>query len=176
MYCPQCGQERISDATSFCSRCGYLLTGTAELMKNGGISPAKATSEKRSPRSRGVRQGVFMLLLMLVIAPIVGIILEFAVGNDPWPVGIAVLLLGGGGLLRIGYAFMFESKEASMLADPRTVSEMNPQSAFSTAQLPPRQDPATVNYISPSQAPEPLTRTPGSVTERTTRLLDKDPE
>src|SRR6185436_9773529 len=38
MFCPNCGQERISEATSFCSRCGYLLTGTADLLKIGGAS------------------------------------------------------------------------------------------------------------------------------------------
>jgi uncharacterized membrane protein YvbJ len=73
MFCPQCGQERTSQETNFCSRCGYLLTGTAELLYVGGIIPKKA-SGAQSPRTRGIKQGVFILLLSFLIVPLVAII------------------------------------------------------------------------------------------------------
>ncbi|MGE3466085.1 MAG: hypothetical protein AB7J13_04060, partial [Pyrinomonadaceae bacterium] len=63
MYCPNCGQERTSIETSFCSRCGFLLTGTAELLLTGGIIPSpqhSGGSKRLSSRSRGIRQGLFI--------------------------------------------------------------------------------------------------------------------
>ncbi|MBA3351366.1 MAG: zinc ribbon domain-containing protein, partial [Blastocatellia bacterium] len=64
MFCPHCGQERVSEATSFCSRCGYPLIATADLLRTGGAPLPTPTGGPRSPRSRGVRMGIFMFLLM----------------------------------------------------------------------------------------------------------------
>src|SRR5687767_14883625 len=114
MFCPQCGQERISEATSFCSRCGYLLTGTADLLRTGG-APLQKPLEERSPRSRGIRHGLFMFLLMFVVAPIVGLIATFGLGIEPWPVGVVVFLLGVGGILRMIYALMRSEEHTSEL-------------------------------------------------------------
>lgn len=63
-----------------------------------------------SPRACGVKFGVSMMLLTLVIAPILGISV-FAFRLPPWPMGVAIFLLAGGGLLRIVHALMFESTE-----------------------------------------------------------------
>src|SRR5262249_42734237 len=110
MYCPNCGQERGSEATSFCSRCGFLLTGAAELLHTGGVLPnAAPVSKEPSSRSKGIKQGLFIFLLTFVVVPLVGM-LSMALQLRPWPVGIALFLFGGGGLLRMLYAVMFESK------------------------------------------------------------------
>lgn len=177
MFCPHCGQERISEATSFCSRCGYLLTGTADLLKTGGAVPEIPAGGPRSPRSRGIRMGIFMFLLMFVIAPIVGLIATFGLGIEPWPVGIVVTLLGLGGLLRIVYALMFESKVPHSLTASRPVRELDPMSAnFATSALPPHRDLTASEYVSPlaEARGETETRTPASVTDNTTKLLEKD--
>src|SRR5215468_3327760 len=111
MYCPNCGQERGSEATSFCSRCGFLLTGTAELLHTGGVLPNIAPLQiEPSPRTRGIRMGLFMFLLTFLVEPILGMISVFVFRMPPWPMGIAIFGLGGGGLLRMLYAVMFESK------------------------------------------------------------------
>src|SRR5215213_11068221 len=110
MFCPRCGQERISQETSFCSRCGYLLTATADLLLTEGVSISKPVATgKDSPRWRGVKQGAFLILLAAILAPILGLILRFGFNMMPWPVGVILFLLGGGGLLRIAYALMFEA-------------------------------------------------------------------
>lgn len=179
MFCPQCGQERISEATSFCSRCGYLLTGTADLLKTGGAVPETPAGGARSPRSRGIRMGVFMFLLMFVVAPIVGLISTFGLGIEPWPVGVVVTLLGLGGLLRIIYALMFESKVPHSLTGPRPGRALDPYSVnLATSALPPQRDLTASEYVSPHAAGrhEPETRTPASVTDDTTKLLEKDPD
>src|SRR5688572_27220819 len=154
MFCPQCGQERISEATSFCSRCGYLLTGTAELLRTGG-APPQAPSEERSPRARGIRQGLFLFLLMFLIAPIVGLISAFGFGVDPWPVGVVVFLFGVGGILRMIYAVLFEPKYSTTGADVNAARELTPPS-FSTSALPPQRDQTASEYASPRwREPEP---------------------
>ena len=179
MFCPQCGQERISEATSFCSRCGYLLTGTAELLKTGGAVPETPAGGPRSPRSRGIRMGVFMFLLMFVVAPIVGLIATFGLGIEPWPVGIVVTLLGLGGLLRIVYALMFESKVPHSRTGSRPIRELDPSSVnLATSALPPQRDLPASEYVSPQVGTrgDLETRTPSSVTDSTTKLLEQEPD
>lgn len=171
MYCPQCGQQRVSDATSFCSRCGYLLTGTAELMVTGGAKPSASPGGPRSPRSRGIRMGLFMFLLTFVVAPILGLISVFALNmQEPWPVGVAVCLLALGGILRIIYALMFESKDPYPTLQGREMPRAI--AGAQTTALPPQRDTPAAEYISPGSAwREPETKVPASVTDDTTKLL-----
>ena len=172
MYCPQCGQERISHATSFCSRCGYLLTGTAELLRTGGA--LQTGSDLPSPRSRGIRQGLFLFLLVFIVAPILGMISVFAFRVPPWPMGIAIFLLAGGGLLRMAYALMFESNNPS---PPSVTGEINSGPDLATSALPPARTVPASEYVSPrSFSASKTAEIPPSVTEGTTRLLEKERE
>jgi hypothetical protein len=178
MFCPECGQERISQVTSFCSRCGFLLTGTAELRRTGG-APLLPAEDTPSPRSRGIKSGLFIFLLTFLVAPILGMLSVFALGMRPWPMGIAVFLLGGGGLLRIAYALMFESRYPLALPagdglqlDEQPALERITPNAF----LHPQRDLAASEYASPRAGRwldtndlEPL-----SVTDSTTKLLEKN--
>ena len=122
--------------------------------------------------------GIFMFLLMFVVAPIVGLISTFGLGIEPWPVGVVVTLLGLGGLLRIVYALMFESKLPHSLTASRAVHELDPSSVnLATSALPPQRDLTASEYVSPQAGTrgELETRTPPSVTDNTTKLLEKDP-
>jgi hypothetical protein len=176
MYCPNCGQERISEETSFCSRCGFLLTGTSELLRTGGVLPANIASDAPSPRSRGIRQGIFMLLLIILVAPIIGMISEFALRIEPWPMGIAVFLLGGGGILRIAYALMFEPKYSGALPAAQVEEQPSLERLRTRSELPPQQTFATSQYIQPKAGGRFDTKDlePGSVTDGTTKLLEKE--
>jgi hypothetical protein len=177
MFCPHCGQERVSDATSFCSRCGYLLTGTAELLRTGGAPLEPPREKARSPRSRGIRLGLFMFLLMFLLAPLVGIISVFAIDMEPWPVGVVVFLLGVGGVLRMVYALMFESNDPRAVAEGGETRELYPPGTnFSTAALPPQRDIPSSEYTSPSSRwrEDTVTQIPDSVTDNTTKLLEKE--
>src|SRR5215216_3242446 len=98
MHCPKCGQKQISDETRFCSRCGFLLTGVAEVVANGGmiIEPrAGITGNAASPRRRGVMQGLFIFLLSFLIVPILTII-SIGLDIEPYAVVISALLFGVG--------------------------------------------------------------------------------
>ena len=62
MYCPNCGQQQISDEMRFCSRCGLALSGLMEWLA-GGAADVKhketvkvvtrlATAQRNSSRLR----------------------------------------------------------------------------------------------------------------------------
>src|SRR5687767_6450278 len=111
MHCPKCGQQQMSDETRFCSKCGFLLSGVAEIVANEGIVAKQKTGLTGSPssqRRRGALQGIFIFLLSFLVVPLVAI-LSLALNIEPYAVVITGLLLGVGGLLRIAYALMFES-------------------------------------------------------------------
>jgi len=176
MYCPHCGQERTSHETNFCSRCGYLLTGTAELLNLGGALPAFPTrSSASSQKARGMKQGVFILLLTFLIVPLAAIF-SVMVNLKPWPAVIAAISLFVGGLLRIAYAALFESSvpdnTSSLPAGNRT--ELGP--AWSGGALPPQRTESAASFAAPGIGRWRDTNElePHSITESTTRHLQID--
>lgn len=176
MFCPKCGQETQSETSSFCSRCGYLLTGTAELMHFGGILPNKPS--KNSPRSRGVKKGVFLMLLGLLLVPILGMISVFVFRGPPFLAGLALFLIAGGGLLRIAYALMFEERYPTALPagpDPQ-IASLKITAQPTPSALPPQQTFPADQYATPRTGRWLDTNDlePGSVTEGTTRLLENE--
>jgi hypothetical protein len=178
MFCPRCGQERVTEETSFCSRCGFLLTGAADLLLTDGVMDAKTAMSTLygtdSPRRRGFKTGLFMILLMIVLAPVIGIVMRFGLNMMPWPVGVVVFLLGGGGLLRIIYALFFES---GSFDDPKMQEK-----AVRAGKVPPELPVADLSSFIP---PPPVGAgnwldtndlEPRSVTDATTQLLEKEQE
>jgi hypothetical protein len=174
MFCPRCGQERISEETSFCSRCGYLLTATADLLLTDGISTSRPLpSRSDSPRWRGVKQGAFLIMLAIVLAPILGVILRFGLNMMPWPMGLIVFLLGGSGFLRIAYALMFEEGGGAAPTESESRPHIGPAMTHAL-----EEGDASV-YISPERSPRLQTNDlaePHSVTDPTTKLLEKNRE
>ena len=183
MHCPRCGQQQVSNETRFCSRCGFLLTGIAQVIENDGVVPQQSGSTffaSGSPRRRGVMQGVFFFLLTFLVVPIVAI-MSMALNADPTLVAISAILFGVGGLLRVVYALMFESGlpggktlEEKVLAGTPIVS-----SREKAGELPPAQSIPVNVYAAPHGAghwrdTNDLAQTPGSVTDSTTKLLQKD--
>lgn len=182
MYCPHCGQEQTNEQIRFCSRCGFLLAGVAELMANEGILPVlTATADKSvsTPRKRGLRQGLFIFLLTFLVVPIVAILTLMVRAEEPFFVAIAAILFFMGGLLRMAYALMFESNnpqeqtfEQSVYQSAQSLLSKKPEAAA----LPPQQSIPVSSYEPPLQGKWRDTNelTPKSVTENTTKLLQKD--
>ena len=183
MFCPQCGQERISVETNYCSRCGFLLTAAADLLQTGGQNPLainRSGPHPQSPRKRGIKQGLFLFLLTFLVAPLVGMI-SMALGIRPFGVGIAVVICFIGGLLRMVYALMFESAEPGV----PTLEEkfIAGAAALNTPQQNQRSLPAGQSIPASSFMPPTMGNwrdtndlEPISVTENTTKLLEKDEE
>ncbi len=181
MYCPGCGQEQIAEETRFCSRCGFLLLGVAEVMNNGGAIPSVLSAKKlkgNSQRKKGIKQGLFIFLLTFLVVPIISII-TLAVDAEPYAVVISAILLLIGGLLRMIYAWMFESDEPSQTASEQNV--LNEAHNFlgkakSENALPPAQSIPASSYIPPTQGNWRDTNdlAQPSVAEGTTKLLKEE--
>ena len=184
MHCPRCGQQQVSEETRFCSRCGFLLTGIAQVIANDGIVPHQNSTffAAGSPRRRGVMQGVFFFLLTFLFVPLTGILTAF-LGIEPFLPAISAILFFMGGLLRVVYALMFESGisggktlEEKVMAGNFVISDKQ-----KAGELPPAQS-IPVNVYAPPPAAghwrdtNDLAKTPGSVTDGTTKLLQTDDE
>ena len=181
MYCPQCGQQQVSDATRYCSRCGFLLDGVMVVLASGGTVPTRylqAGNRKPSPRSKGIRQGAMLMLSSFLVVPIIAIItVNLFHEAAPLFVPLAALFCFVGGLLRILYALLMEDSvpEPDFESVTGYAQAAAPQFERPThnAALPP----AAANQA-PVWRPRPNTseiyQPPPSITENTTRLLDKE--
>jgi len=179
MYCPHCGQQQVPGAVRFCSRCGFPLEGVFQLLNNGGMVPVyrePGTPDEMSPRKKGVRQGGMLFLLGAIIVPILGLFASYF--NSRFPeilTALAAIICFMGGPLRMLFAAIFEE------GAPRPTTSMS----YMSPPVAPRQFGSSRNTALPppsvSTAPSwrqrPITAelaTPPSVTENTTRLLDKE--
>jgi hypothetical protein len=122
--------------------------------------------------------GIFMLLLLIVVAPILGMISVFLFKTTPWLMGVSIFLIGGGGILRIAYALMFESNSKKSL--PTAGRDIDPILAVDAPKaadaLPPQRDIPASDYSPPSSGKwlDTTDLEPASVTDGTTKLLEKD--
>ena len=176
MHCPTCGQQQLSDQTRFCSRCGFLLTGVAQVVANSGVVPAAQTTftgTPDSPRRRGMKQGVFLFLLTFLVVPILALV-TIQLNIEPFLPVLGLLLCGVGGLLRIAYALMFEPGIGNLSS---TMPSALPGGAETRGALPASQSIPASAYSSPAgmwRDTNDLQKQPGSVTDSTTKLLHKD--
>lgn len=181
MYCPQCGQQQLSENLRFCSRCGFPLEGVIHLLGSGGtlaFYQAPTEAGEMSPKRRGVRQGAILFLVGAVLLPVLGVIYNFTQGDNLLDilVPLAAILFFLGGLMRMLFAAIFEQ---GARPQPRTVmppSFVPPIPAHFSApahgSLPPAPANPAAGWRPRPEIPE--IRQPSSVTENTTRLLDKD--
>jgi hypothetical protein len=128
-----------------------------------------------SPRSKGVRQGALMMLSTLLLVPLVAIIGVGVLDLSGYIVGLTAVMCALGGLLRILYALLMEEAVAPANAEPMAGYPQPGPPQFARPVQNPALPPASVNTA--AWRPRPNTAEiyqPPSVTENTTRLLDKD--
>jgi len=177
MFCPQCGQQQVSDAARFCSRCGFQLAAVAGLLTTNGAAPElafEAVPAPPSPKRRGVQLGGKLMLSGLFLAPALAALSEI-VGANP-EIGLLGMIVFMAGLFRLLYALLFEDgpyrrqlqrqpayvRQQPQFAPPQAASALPPpQSQPARPYAPPRPDTAELSYRP-------------SVTEGTTRLLERD--
>lgn len=186
MYCPKCSQQQISEEMRFCSRCGFPLGGITELIASDGIlAPSENESEgqRLSPRQKGVRKALLLLLPSFVLLISAGLIRD-KVFDRP-SLAEAMILFGPGiicltlGVVRLFYALLLEEsapriKEKVSNSKPDTAAQL--AATRNNFALPPAQSiPASgwqqrLNTAEMAQVP--------SVTENTTKLLSNslDPD
>jgi hypothetical protein len=178
MHCPKCGQQQISNETRFCSRCGLLLTGVADLIANSGVvapTTTGLTGTPDSPRRKGIKQGAFLFMLTFLVVPLL-IIFSISLNLEPFlPLG-ALFLLGVGGILRIVYSLMFLPGTSPNVAFG--LPNALPGGRMTNAALPASDAPPASAYVSPMAGSwrdtNDLQKEPNSVTDNTTKLLHSD--
>ena len=183
MYCPQCGQQQASSEMRFCSRCGFPLGGVLELLAQGGVLKSGGGDVLReqalSPRRRGVKQGVLLMLFGTVIVPVLGIINSYQDRTTSLEILVAIsaVIFFAGGLMRILYALLFESSAPAVKTDATASTSPATPAAFDAAPrisaLPPAQG-IPVPSFAPRRMNTAELAQPPSVTENTTRLLDEE--
>jgi hypothetical protein len=180
MHCPKCGQQQISEEVRFCSRCGFLLEGVAQVVAQGGTIPPVMMYRPAPPlpagepttKQRATRRGTKIVFWSVVLFPFFFAIALAADGPGPLIVPFTLFFLG---IMQIIYARLFgehmlpsrrERRERRKQAEMRPLYEppaaLPPTQAAPTAPPSFRQRADTAEFATP----------PGSVTENTTRLLD----
>lgn len=176
MYCPKCGQQQVSEETRYCSRCGFLLSGVADLVANNGVAPANAAAlGSTSPRTKGLKQAAFIFIVGLVLVPIW---ITFIIATrGPIELGVAaVFLFLSTSILRAAYALLFQSNETAA----KTAERSKP--AFieggDLRALPPETSEPARAYAAPATGgwrdTTELVDDRPSVTDTTTKLLTKE--
>lgn len=180
MFCPQCGQQQANGIIRFCSRCGFPLDGVIQLLGSGGMIPVYRSPDEpvqMSPRKRGVRQGGMLILSGILIVPILGMFSSFAHASTFLDilVALAAIICFLGGPLRMLYAAIFEEgapRPIGAYGSPPPVhvpQQFVPQGQRPVLAPPPARAqgawrrPNTAELVNPP-----------SVTENTTRLLEKE--
>jgi hypothetical protein len=148
------------------------------LLANGGILPHYLPLEgeqKVSPRKKGVKQGALILLLGVVLVPAFGVLYGWTdINLFGFFAALAAVLCFIGGPLRMLFAALFEegAPTRQFIAPSSYASPaIPPPPAARVSALPP----ASLNPAS-QWRPRPQTAEllqPPSVTDHTTRLLDK---
>ena len=184
MFCPVCSQEQVSDEVRFCSRCGFLLTGVSQVIANGGVFPKMSKNNDPnaiSPRKKGIKQGALLLFLSFIVVPLLAII-TIAAEAEPFLVVAAFILTFVAGILRMLYAFLFESKSPTAMSEnilPDAIQNILPGKKGQSA-LPPQQSVPAASYVPPAtgagnwRETNDLMQKPPSVTDSTTKLLQKE--
>jgi hypothetical protein len=180
MFCPQCGQQQVTGVIRFCSRCGFPLDGVIQLLSHGGNLPMYRSPDEPVPisaRRKGVKQGGLLFLSGAVVVPILAIFANY--GHSTFLeilAALAAVICFIGGPLRMLFAGIFEEGAPKPVRIygapvPMHVPQQFGPHAPSPALPPP---PARAQ---PSWRPRPNTAelvSPPSVTENTTRLLEKE--
>jgi endogenous inhibitor of DNA gyrase (YacG/DUF329 family) len=172
MYCPNCGQQQVSDEMRFCSRCGLALSGLGDWLAGNRV-PLVRREESRiepmSPRRKGIRRAGKLMFFSGVLFPI---FLAISIGVDEGgPLAIPFILFFIS-LAMMLYARLFSAKHA-----PHNIHAAAQTTTLSS-------NPARGSLPPPTNMPIPAAgrqqvRTnelyqPPSVTENTTRLLDNE--
>lgn len=187
MYCPKCSQPQASDETQFCSRCGLPLNGLKQMVLADGttqVSQSEANEADLSPRRKGVRQGVALMLLSVILIPAYILLaalfpahdrlVEGSVSDTPFEkisqaILFTIFMLG---LARVLYArFLLQGFSLGEGVDEAEVAHL--KGAATNYELPPAQS-IPVSGFGSWRADTGEIAQPRRAREHTTKSLDTD--
>ena len=169
MFCPKCGQQS-SDEVRFCPRCGLQLAGLTAYVAGNEYAPARpdaARDAEVTARRLGTRRGAKLMFFSVVLFPIF-LGFSFLVDNPvPLFVPFTVFLSG---LMMLVYARLFGDE---LIQVPRRAPHRDLGAGADRPALgAPAFNPAPL--FNQQRANTAEIYQPPSVTENTTKLLDKD--
>jgi uncharacterized protein with PQ loop repeat len=179
MFCPRCSQEQISEEIKFCSRCGFPLGLVSEILAHGGFLPQLAETDKnkkRWTRKNGLVFALFWFMLFsFILTPMFGIL------DIDKMAGMCAILGTMGGLFLTVLSFAYlknEPKIKGFYNQELPNYKANNLYTSQQAALPPQQTQPAQSYVPAAnswKAPDTgdLVQ-PHSVTDGTTKLLEKD--
>ncbi|MET0650557.1 MAG: zinc ribbon domain-containing protein [Pyrinomonadaceae bacterium] len=171
MFCPKCGQQS-SDEVRFCPKCGFHLDGLAAYVAAKEQTPAGAPAPPAplmTARRRGIRRGAKLMFICAVLLPVAAL-LAFE-GDAPGPL-LLVLTGGLAGLLWLVYSWLFNDNvlPVGKAAARRDLAAAGDRPALGAPPFVP-----TASFGRQQQRVHTAEIVqPPSVTENTTRLLDKN--
>jgi hypothetical protein len=178
MFCPQCGQQQVSDEMRFCSRCGFALGVVTELIAHdGALAPHREENAKPSRRQTRMYKGLVLVAIGFLFALIC---LAFTKAGAPLEIFATI------GALLSGIVFLFGLFQtlAAYLSDEdaqderQSLSQKIPgrpaqlDAPARRAALPQAQGTPATDWRPRLQTAE--MAQPASVTENTTKLLDDE--
>ena len=168
MYCPNCGQQQISDEMRFCSRCGLALTGLAEWLAGGSVIAKPADKPALSPRRKNMRRAGKLMFFSGVLFPVFLMISLAADEGGPMVIPFFLFFVS---LVWMLYARLFSDKNATVKIQPAQTTVLGSTPARSS--LPP----ATTTNIPNAGRSQVRTNElaqPPSVTEHTTKFFHNE--
>ncbi len=178
MHCPRCGQQQITEEIKFCSRCGFPLGLVSEILSHGGFLPQLAELQNRKQRltrNNGLKMSViWFLLITFILVPLA------AITHAPGGIVAGLSIIGFcGAMVLAALSFMFLPKAQNSY---QTQNEPNAPQFLGGNQtqnaLPPQLSQPVSAYAPPAanlwKTPDTGELVPHSVTEGTTKLLQKD--
>jgi hypothetical protein len=185
MFCPDCGQQQVSEDIRFCSRCGLPLSIVAAVAANGGMLPESGSKKPFLNRRTGMAIGVVWILFFLVIlTPVAKILLK-----EPEDYVVLTMVFGFfiGALMVIGSGLFLPREPRERRSDfpgdemrgPRRFGDRHERGSLSPARSVPveiAQGAMTSRWKTNDLLKNAGAGAPPSVTDHTTRLLHKDGE
>ena len=183
MHCPRCGQQQVSEEIKFCSRCGFPLGLVSEILAHGGFLPQLADLQTKDrkwlTRNFGIKIALlWFLVLCFILLPLA------AITGAPGEIVAGLSVIGFcGGLFLIALSFLFLSNDKKYPSLENELPSGNKAGQFlggnrGQTALPPQTSQPVSGYAPPGagswKAPETGDLVPRSVTEGTTKLLQKD--
>lgn len=169
MFCPKCGQQS-SDEVRFCPRCGLQLDGLAAYVAANGQGPAGAPvpgAPVMTARRRGMRRGAKLMFICAVLTPAAALL---AFEDDaPGPL-LLVCTTFLAGLAWFVYSWLFNDNvlPVGKGARRKDLSAAGEKPALGAPQFTP------APLFGQQRGNTAEIYQPPSVTENTTKLLDKD--
>lgn len=169
MFCPKCGQQS-SDEVRFCPRCGLALAGLAAHVAGNEYAlarPETPPSAELTAKRRGTRRGAKLMFFSVILFPIFFGLCFLVDGPVPLFVPFTVFLTG---LVMLVYARLFgdELLPVRGAAASRDLGPGADRPALGAPQFTP------TPFFNQQSANTAEIYQPPSVTENTTKLLDKD--